>query len=200
MRKALPLVLGLVLLLPPVAFAQGEERFDEPGFYLGLGASFAVAKLGAVPNEDPGQGGNPGIGGGVQAFGGYRILPWLSTELQLEYLAGAFVLNLEEGSYRPTTLTANVKLELPTGEVRPFVSVGAGMLNGYFKGRPYECCPEIVDGTIYDVAMRYTTGVTFGGARGGMSVTFDFSYIQPLGDLEGWDYFSLGIFKVAYHF
>ena len=50
------------------------------------------------------------------------------------------------------------------------------------------------------VNMTQGTRVTFGGAPGGMSVTFDVSYIQPLGQLEGWDYITIGLFKVAYHF
>jgi hypothetical protein len=212
MRRLLPILLGVLLLAPGMAIAQ-EEDFNESGFYLGLGATFAVARLEAAPSA-LGRGGSPGVSGGVQAFGGYRFLSWLSAEAHFEYLPAAFTFNLYkatdlyeddprltedalDATFRPVTFTGNVQFIIPLGEIRPFASVGGGMMNGYFTNQPRSIFPE---STVYAPTMRYVGGIIVGGARGGMSVTFDFSYVQPFGDLKGYDYFTIGLFKVAYHF
>lgn len=132
-RPTTPLVLGLVIigcLVPGVLRAQGgDEDFTRSGFYLGVGASYAISLIDQPVERVTLQQVSVDNSLGINARAGYRFLSWLAAELEYEWTSGfevkgaggAKLLRLEGN-----ILTLNGKVILPTGRVQPYLLAGFG--------------------------------------------------------------------------
>jgi opacity protein-like surface antigen len=184
-----------------------EEGYDRRGFYLGLSASYArenfndsdvddlrektgTIKVLSLENDDDDV-------FGVMGRGGYRCHPYVSTELQFEWLdefEGSGMMSDDGGppeSFRsklePFVMTANVKGHLLTGRFQPFGLLGVGFMRLEAKGRAASFRETNVD-----VAMRFGGGLEF-YATENVVVSAEASYLMPTGELNGLDYYSIGL-------
>ena len=215
------------------------ERYDRPGFFVGLSGSYArenFSDSGVVNLVDgelqdnlrllrgtpvlPSPPGDRGVYtfnlGNVEsdAFGvngrvGYRCHPYISTELQFETLtdfdgsisengtpsndsARRFDLELET-----LVFTTNAKGHLLTGRYQPFVLLGMGFMRmeskaydvtgGTIPGRAAQASERTVG-----VAFRYGAGLDFYLTKN-VVMTAEGSYLMPLGELDGLDYYQFGV-------
>jgi hypothetical protein len=134
-------VLGLALLVPEVAEAQGygyrPQRKPQFGYrhrmhgYVG-GQLMGMAMLAqGVESADRGY---IGSGGGFGLFGGVRLNPFVALELNWTYTAHDEEWECDGGAYcsgidllQIQTVTADFKLHIPTrGRIEPFVQAGGG--------------------------------------------------------------------------
>jgi opacity protein-like surface antigen len=121
-----------------VAQAEGEPDYSRSGVYLGLGAGVAVDMTFEDALDDVyydvGRNATVNDSPAIDAFVGYRLFPWLATELQLEYaIKGKTEIDgTEEFSHQLVFLTANVKVPVVRGRLQPFLLVGGGMFHVMF--------------------------------------------------------------------
>lgn len=105
------------------------------GLYIGLSGTAAISLF-----EDPLEAlvsSNPELGdsAGFQIRMGYRLLSWLALEAQYEWLNEFALSQTSNETYEsriiaeftPQTVTANVKLILPTGRIEPHLIIGVGV-------------------------------------------------------------------------
>jgi opacity protein-like surface antigen len=147
---------------------------------------------------------------------GYRCHPYISTELQFDWLDdfdGALSENpsgiTNEGVDEPDSarkfdleleslvFTTNMKGHLLTGRYQPFVLVGLGFMRmesktrgasgGTIPGPP----PQGSDRTV-NLAMRFGAGLDFYITEKVLA-NAEFSYLLPTGRLSGLDYYTFGI-------
>lgn len=133
-RSALLGLLAAVSLTVGAA-ARAADDFDRRGGYLGLNAAYgidlfsddvvALAGFGAVPLDYANS-------WGLNARLGYRAFSWLAIEAQYEWMKGidASVSGLPIGpiaTYKPNTITGNLKLFLPVWRVQPYILAGIGV-------------------------------------------------------------------------
>lgn len=126
----LVLAMGLWLSFPSRA-----DEFRRSGVYGGLSGTFGISLFADqveafLPN-------NPKLGNsaGFQIRLGYRLASWIALEAQYEWLNEFTVTQTSQdtyesrtvGEFRPQTVTANLKLILPTGRIEPHVIVGLGV-------------------------------------------------------------------------
>jgi len=147
--RLVAVVLGLLLLVSAPALAQDDDEETEPGefgrkgLYVALLAGYGYQMNGFVEQYDVGvatsSNGSPQIGGRV----GYRILPPLAVELQLDYLTGAStnVTLLANSSPAPLppgavfgrfdvdalSFTPNIRIYMLPGRVQPYGVLGIGL-------------------------------------------------------------------------
>jgi opacity protein-like surface antigen len=147
---------------------------------------------------------------------GYRCHPYISTELQFDWLGdfdGALSENpngiTNEGVAEPDTarkfdleleslvFTTNMKGHLLTGRYQPFVLVGLGFMRMESKTRDASggaipgSAPQGSDRTV-KVAMRFGGGLDFYITKNVLA-SAEFSYLMPTGKLEDLDYYSIGV-------
>jgi opacity protein-like surface antigen len=147
---------------------------------------------------------------------GYRCHPYISTELQFDWLDdfdGALSENpngiTNEGVPEPDTarkfdleleslvFTTNMKGHLLTGRYQPFVLVGLGFMRMESKTRDASggaipgSAPQGSDRTV-KVAMRFGGGLDFYITKNVLA-SAEFSYLMPTGKLEDLDYYSIGV-------
>jgi opacity protein-like surface antigen len=121
-----------------VAQAEGEPDYSRSGVYLGLGVGVAVDMTfeDALDDvyHDVGRNATVNDSPAIDAFVGYRLFPWLATELQLEYVikGKTEIDGTEEFSHQLVFLTANVKVPVVRGRLQPFLLVGGGMFHARF--------------------------------------------------------------------
>jgi opacity protein-like surface antigen len=124
----LAIVVGSLL----AAGASHADDFDRRGAYLGINAAYGIdlftteiANLAGVPPipltyDDS---------WGLNARLGYRALSWLALEVQYEWMKGIDVglAGVNFATYKPHTLTGNLKLYLPVWRVQPYLLAGGGL-------------------------------------------------------------------------
>jgi opacity protein-like surface antigen len=125
------LVIALMGMLGFAAQVQAEPEPDygRPGFY--LGAAFALG----FENFDTGSSDVTfETAMGVDAWVGYRIIPNLAVELELEYLGGFSPAEIggDMAHLDIFDLTTNVKGYVLTGRFQPFALIGIGMMDVSF--------------------------------------------------------------------
>jgi hypothetical protein len=139
-RAAIRVVVAIAaaLALAPGA-GSAEERegtsFGASGFYLGAGGVFTQNSLLEQQFEDA----FPvdvsvDDSWGARGLIGYRLLPFLATELAYEYVDGydVSVLGIEATTLRSHLVTANLKTILPLWRVQPYALVGVGVVRWEF--------------------------------------------------------------------
>lgn len=164
-------MLALAFAIP----AQAEQGPDyaATGPYAGLGVAFAWDNFNTPIDFDPAY--------GFDAWGGYRFLPFMAAELQIEYLNGFdFIVTDAEA----VTFTGNLKAYLPLGRVQPFVLAGIGL--GYVKNSVAGI--KIASDTAF--AARFGGGIDFWLTES-WALQASTSYVLQTGDLDGLDYVSL---------
>jgi opacity protein-like surface antigen len=126
------LLAGAVLALGVTSPLQGAD-FSDRGLYLGVSGAYAtslfqekILSYAGLPASAAEIGDSKGFGARL----GYRAMSWLALEVQYEWLDTFDFSNSTLGKfaeYRPQTVTANLKLFLPSGSVQPYLLVGAGI-------------------------------------------------------------------------
>jgi hypothetical protein len=164
-----------------------NEDANRPGFYLGLAGTWGIEKFQDSNNI------NADDSIGFNARAGYRALSWLSAEVQGEWMAN-FNLNLgpEDGKIEMHLIGANVRLNLPTGLIQPYLLLGGGYMHADLRG--------VQQG---NVQRSFTDGADgdggFGRFGGGMefypwpwlAVDLGIAYVLPTGDVDNLDYLSV---------
>jgi hypothetical protein len=164
-----------------------NEDANRPGFYLGLAGTWGIEKFQDSNNI------NADDSIGFNARAGYRALSWLSAEVQGEWMAN-FNLNLgpEDGKIEMHLIGANLRLNLPTGLIQPYLLLGGGYMHADLRG--------VHQG---NVQKSFTDGADgdggFGRFGGGMefypwpwlAVDLGIAYVLPTGDVDNLDYLSV---------
>ncbi len=129
----LPLLLATTLIGLLVAGAATAEDFDDRGLYVGVSGVYSATlfqeealSYGGLPSELA----QVSDSKGVSARLGYRLMSWIALEIQYEWLDTIEFSNATLGKfaeYNPQTVTANLKLFLPSGSLQPYLLVGAGV-------------------------------------------------------------------------
>ena len=121
-RFAVLALAALYLLAPGLALAEDDDDFTREGWYVGVGALYALESFneGDVDNH----------AGGVDVTLGYRASPVVSVEAEYEW-AGFWRVNEaapeDDGDVNVWTLSGNVKGTLPLGRFQPYAIIGAGL-------------------------------------------------------------------------
>ena len=139
-RLLTPLVIALALALLTNSTAEADE-FRRAGAYVGASGAFGISLF--EDEFDVASLENPGLGdsAGFQIKAGYRFNDWLAIEAQYEWLNEFIVTQTNETLYesetiaefRPQTVTANLKLILPSGRIEPHIILGLGL--GIWEGK-----------------------------------------------------------------
>ena len=123
---------GAALALAMASPLQAGD-FTDRGLYLGVSGTYATSLF---QEKVLGYAGLPPATAqisdskGFSARLGYRAMSWLALEVQYEWLDTFDFSNPALGKfaeYRPQTVTANLKLFLPSGSVQPYLLAGAGI-------------------------------------------------------------------------
>lgn len=129
---------ALALAAPTASAGSPSEDFARPGWYLGLGAFYAISdydlttdELDVVPPEPPGTDPEFTNTGGVDFRAGYRACPRWAFEFDYQWQAGFDSTNddvdpkLEIDTH---LLSLNAKLFAATGRWQPYALLGASLL------------------------------------------------------------------------
>jgi hypothetical protein len=164
-----------------------EEKDDEEpdyhrrGVYVGLAGSWAVEKF--QDSDDI----NTEDSGGVNARVGYHALSWLSGEVQGEYLPRFDIdFGSDSGDLAIWLVGANLRLNLPTDLIQPYMTLGGGYMGADLSGAS-------AGGRNYDGDGGY------GRFGGGVEfyfwpfLAFDMgiSYVLPAGDVDDLNFLSI---------
>ena len=173
-------VLAAALMIAAPAAAE-NSYYARTGPYVGTGLALGFDNFDGVGNLDL------STGVGFDIWGGFRIIPNLAVEAQLEYIDRVNIGPLELDVF---TFTANVKGYLLTGRIQPFLLAGIGA--------------SVWDANAFSSASGFSARFG-GGVDFYLSERFDFalqmstSYVVTTGDIDGLDYVSL-IFGAQYLF
>jgi opacity protein-like surface antigen len=110
---------------------EGEIDYHRPGPYLGLAGSWGIEKFDDADDVDT----EDSIG--INARAGYRFLGWLSAELQGEYLFDFDIKNNDTKTRADLAMWlvgGNVRLNLPTDLIQPYLLAGGGYMGADFEG------------------------------------------------------------------
>lgn len=178
----LPLLLASAIAGLLMAGAAAAEDFDDRGLYVGVSGVYSatlfqeeVLSYGGLPAELA----QVSDSQGVSARLGYRPMNWIALEIQYEWLDTIEFSNAALGKfaeYNPQTVTANLKLFLPSGSLQPYLLVGAGI--GF-----WELDTLAFPGTVPPVAGGRSSGEGFTG-RAGLGLNFHMTDHVAL-NLEG---------------
>jgi len=178
---------GEDIVVPPPAAAVEREPvrdvdkgpdFARNGVYLGVAGTYAFENFdtpGSLDADDT---------LGLNARLGYRLHPYVSAELEFEWLEG-FDLNVAGAEVEAWALTANAKGHLMTGRIQPFLLVGLGIMQAEIDGAGVFGDPK-QEG----FAARFGGGVDV-YATENFVVSVGADYVLPTGDLDGLDYVAL---------
>ena len=180
-----------------------EEGYDRRGIHLAVSPSYARENFSESAVVDFGdlQGDNAlnldtldEDTFGVMVRGGYRCHPYVSAELQFEWLddfegtISQFGTSQRvKGKFESLVFTDNVKGHLLTGRYQPFVLLGVGFMRMEGKARAVSFRETNVD-----VAMRFGGGLDIYATKKAV-VSVEASYLMPTGKLDDLDYYSIGL-------
>jgi opacity protein-like surface antigen len=116
--------------------ARAENDFNKSGGYFGVNGAYGISLLSdEIINAIGGPSGLATFGdsGGLNARLGARFAKILAVELQYEWMHGIdlAIARFPAGTYKPHSLTANLKLYLPISRFQPYLLAGAGV--GFWK-------------------------------------------------------------------
>jgi outer membrane protein W len=132
--NSFPTRIAEFLLLLTMATPTQAADFSDRGVYLGVSGIYTSSLF---QEEVLSYGGLPASvakvsdSAGVSARLGYRAMSWIALEIQYEWLDTVNFSNAVQGKfaeYNPQTVTANVKLFLPSGALQPYLLAGAGIV------------------------------------------------------------------------
>jgi opacity protein-like surface antigen len=135
------MLLGLVVALAvlPGAAAADDDDFSRSGAYVGIGGVYTLNSLieDQVDDAFPGFDIDVDDSAGVSAVLGYRMLPFLSAELQYEYIDGFDIsaAGTKLVTVRAHTVTGNLKAIAPIWRVQPYLLAGAGVVRWDFDDK-----------------------------------------------------------------
>jgi opacity protein-like surface antigen len=115
----------------------------------------------------------------VAAHLGYRLFPWLATELQLEYaIQGKTEIEGNEWfTHQVVFLTANVKVPVVRGRLQPFLLAGGGMFHARFEESRGEAWSPSYTG----FGLRAGGGIDFYFTEN-VWLNLGVTYVVPFGD------------------
>ena len=128
---------AVALAMLPGAAAADEDDFSRSGVYFGVGGVYTQNGLVEDQVEDAFPALNIDVddSAGVSSVLGYRVLPFLATELQYEYVDGFDISASPFGkllTVRAHTLTGNLKVIAPIWRVQPYLLAGVGLVRWDF--------------------------------------------------------------------
>lgn len=124
----LAIIVGSLL----AAGASHADDYSRRGAYFGINAAYGIdlfsTEIAGVAGVQP----LPltyDDSWGLNARLGYRALSWLALEVQYEWMDGidVGVAGVNFATYKPHTLTGNLKLYLPVWRVQPYLLAGGGL-------------------------------------------------------------------------
>jgi opacity protein-like surface antigen len=167
MKKICILFAACLALAAQSASAQDYAR---PGAYASLNGVTSIETIDGDGRTD--------VGTGVSGRLGYRFSPQLAVEGQVDW-SGDFV----DGPFdlTSTTVTANAKFYLAHQQVQPYLLAGIGAQIGDDDFGPSESAfaARVGGGLDFYLSERF-------GLLG------EVAYVIPTGDLDGFDYVSIG--------
>lgn len=118
------------------ADARAENDFNRSGGYFGVNGVYGINLLSEELIDivgGPSGVASFGNSGGLNARLGARFAKILAVELQYEWMHGIDlnVVGVPIGTFKPHSLTANLKLYLPISRFQPYLLAGAGV--GFWK-------------------------------------------------------------------
>jgi len=126
---------------------------------------------------------------GLSARGGYRFGKWIATEFQYEW-SGTFDGDRLGSEIDLYYFGLNAKVYPLQTWFQPYALVGVGALYGYLDTNSGD-----EDDT--DLAFRFGGGAEI-PILSRLRLTINGAYIQPLGDLDDFEYFTLGAGVIWY--
>jgi opacity protein-like surface antigen len=126
---------------------------------------------------------------GLSARGGYRFGKWIATELQYEW-SGTFDGDRFGSEIDLYYFSVNAKVYPLQTWLQPYALVGVGALYGYLDTNSGD-----EDDT--DLAFRFGGGAEI-PILARLRLTINGAYMQPLGDLDDFEYFTLGAGVIWY--
>lgn len=189
-RLALGLVLGVLLGLMLAGASQAQD-FARKGGYVVVGGNYMLEQFtntGDFTFDD---------GWGLNLRVGYRFFPYLSSELEWEFISG-FDINAVDADGNPVdtrglkidggNISLNAKAYLMPGRIQPYVLVGIGAMYASVTNFPYQLSwLRNVSGAGFSVRAGAGLNVYLGHHWG---VTAGFGYVLPFGKLENLRYMS----------
>ena len=185
--------LAALALLPSwPAFAQDDEDeaeegeaaevdYNRKGAYVELAGSWGLQEFQDTNDIDVDD--TVGVNGRV----GYRALPWLSAELQAEYLPDFHIdFGGDVGNTTMWLVGGNLRWNLPTGLIQPYLLTGGGYMDANLTG------------TGNDEKSQEGSGA-FARLGGGMELYFwpflavdlGIAYVLPTQDVNKLDFLSI---------
>jgi hypothetical protein len=179
--------LGLALASPSQA-----QDFARRGGYAVAGGNYMLQQF-----TDPGRF-DFADSWGLNLRLGYRYLPWLSSELEWEFISG-FDINGQDSDGQPVdgeglkidggNIGLNTKAYLMPGRIQPYVLLGIGALYASVTNFPYQLSwLRNVNGVAFSVRGGAGLNVYFGHHWG---FTAGVSYVLPVGNLDNLRYVSI---------
>ena len=165
-----------------IAVAAADHHAEARGFFAGGGwnGSFENFDTDIVDFDDA---------VGLSARGGYRFEKWIAAEFQYEW-SGTFDGDRFGSEIDLYYFGVNAKVYPLQTWFQPYALVGVGGLYGYVDTNSGD-----EDDT--DLAFRFGGGAEI-PILGRLRLTINGAYIQPLGDLDDFEYFTLGAGVIWY--
>ncbi len=158
------------------------EEFDKTGWYLGVAGVYAIQDIKNQNKEDPDTGFGPfdyndELGANFRA--GYRVLPRLGFEVQLEWVPWED--DKTEGNDIDTyASTFNVRAYFMTGRVQPYLLLGAGGMAAEYDKSSDE----------WDFILRSGGGIDV-MITDSIAAMMEVTYLAGFEDVQDLDYTSL---------
>lgn len=158
-----------------------EVDYNRKGVYLELAGTWGVEKF--QDTNDVNVDDAVGVNGRV----GYRALPWLSGELQAEWVPDFHVdADGDVGNLDLLLLGGNVRLNMPTGLIQPYLIAGGGYMDASLTGTGNNASSQEGNGA-------------FARLGGGMEFYFwpflaadlGIAYVIPTDDVNKLDFISI---------
>ena len=186
-RRMITLFAVLVVVTPATGLAQPRDDYNKSGLYIAIGGGVALDtaaedELRAVldPSVRTSESGNVGI------RLGYR-LPYVATELDVEYLTGFdyTLFGLKVAEVTMVTFTSNLRAYLPMGRVQPYALFGVGLLQSTVN--PVAPGPS---GSNTSFALQLGGGLEVYVSKN-FFVDVGAAYLSPFGENDGLDNLSI---------
>lgn len=194
-RAALMSLVGLALATHAAAQeGAAGDLYSRSGWYVGLGGHAAVEQF----DRD----GHYRDSEGIDAVVGYRLLPVLALEGQLDWnndfedpgaVSGTCLTHtgpvpcITSATVELLTITANARAMLPLGRFQPFALIGGGVLRRAAGGTPSQSEDDVDAG----YAARFGAGVDVYLTRR-ILVSVAAHYVLPTGAVDDVSYITAG--------
>ena len=176
------ILLVCLMLIPTFCWADESGKYEQSGFYAGVGGLYAIENLetDSVVDVDNAAGFNFRIG--------YRLAPHWAIEAMVERVDEFDLMNAIGLDVDTWTGTLNGKFFVLTNQFQPYGLFGIGVMRMHSKIRPGFGSTSITE---TDMALRFGGGIDSYITEHWV-VNTEVSYVLPTGDVDGTDYVSLG--------